>query len=268
MGESAIRSEDIVGLVVAVTLHALLALMLVIQMFFAPDPFVPPERVAVSLASEVSLEATAPSPLEESRAAVAPELTDLPEAPAEEASEPAEVEQQTAPPPPAPNSARRTVREPAPDRNRSRPDRRPQRPAQPAKQAGGSRIGDNFLEGRGTATNTDATEAPAPTFGRRERAALASAITRQLRPHWNAPAGVEAELLESVVTWSLNPDGSLAGRPRCRNIASSVTPSNRPQAALHCERAIRAVQLAAPFNLPEQFYNRWKDLEWEFNRRL
>ena len=58
------------------------------------------------------------------------------------------------------------------------------------------------------------------------------------------------------------------GSYSCRNVAGSITDSNRPQAALHCERAIRAVQLAAPFNLPEQFYSRWQDLEWEFNRRL
>jgi len=114
----------------------------------------------------------------------------------------------------------------------------------------------------------DETRAPAATFGSAERAALSSAITRQLRPHWNAPTGVDAEKLVSIVSWKLNPDGSLKGRPTCQTRSSSVTESNRPQAGLHCERAIRAVQLAAPFNLPEQFYSRWDDLEWQFDRRL
>jgi hypothetical protein len=89
-----------------------------------------------------------------------------------------------------------------------------------------------------------------------------------LRPNWAAPSGLEAELLVSTVSWELNPDGSLKGTPRCRTAPSSITASNRPQADLHCERAIRAVQRAAPFNLPDQFYDRWKALEWQFDRRL
>jgi hypothetical protein len=79
---------------------------------------------------------------------------------------------------------------------------------------------------------------------------------------------VDAELLVSVVSWKLNPDGTLKGRPTCRTNPSSITASNRPQAALHCERAIRAVQLADFSKLPEEFYSRWDDLEWQFDRRL
>ena len=84
------------------------------------------------------------------------------------------------------------------------------------------------------------------------------------------PAAIHAltELLVSLVRWQLNPDGTLKGRPTCRTTPSSITESNRPQSSLHCERAIRAVQLAAPFKLPEQFYSRWDDLEWQFDRRL
>ncbi|MEM7781216.1 MAG: energy transducer TonB [Pseudomonadota bacterium] len=267
MEESTFRQEDKVGLLVAVVLHVLLAGVLALQMLFVPEPFNPPERVNVSLASEISLEATAPSPAEESRAAIAPTLTETPEAPApEEIAEPR-------PEQPIARSQPRTERRPAPstsapERPRSRPDREAQPAVSSTSQGGGSRIGDNFLEGSGDSTSTDATEAPAPTFGRRERAALTSAITRQLRRHWSAPIGVDAERLVSTVTWQLNSDGSLKGRPRCRTQPASITPSNRPQAALHCERAIRAVQLAAPFNLPEQFYSRWDDLEWQFDRRL
>mgnify|MGYP006210105481 CR=1 FL=1 len=76
----------------------------------------------------------------------------------------------------------------------------------------------------------------------------------------------EPERLTKVL--SLNRDGTLKGRPRCRVEQASITASNQPQASLHCERAIRAVQLAAPFDLPDQFYDRWKALEWQFDRRL
>lgn len=110
--------------------------------------------------------------------------------------------------------------------------------------------------------------APVATFGSAERAALSSAIIRALQPHWNAPAGTDAEKLVSIVNWDLNPDGSLRGTPRCRTDPTSITESNQPLAFSHCERAIRAVQLAAPFNLPKQFYDRWKALEWLFDRRL
>ena len=57
---------------------------------------------------------------------------------------------------------------------------------------------------------------------------------------------------------SLNQDGSLAGEPRVTQ--TGITESNRSQAALHRERAIRAVKLAAPFRLPPQYYGAWKTI--------
>ncbi|RIV84458.1 energy transducer TonB, partial [Aurantiacibacter xanthus] len=131
--------------------------------------------------------------------------------------------------------------------------------------SGGSRIGADFLEGSSASTGTRGS--PAATFGQTERAALSSAITRALRPNWTAPSGVDADQLVTVVAWKLNRDGTLNGQPRCIG-QRGITDSNRPQAQLHCERAIRAVQLANFSSLPEQFYSRWNDLEWEFDRRL
>jgi len=273
MGEAtALHKEDRAGLVVAAALHVGVVALLLYQPGFEPVPDFE-ERMTVSLATEVSLEATSPRPAPDARAAIAPTVSDQSVEPVEETPVEAEPVETTAPTPPPPQTTRRTAatQAPAPDRTRSRPDRTPTptpTPASTPKKAEGSRIGDDFLSGKGSSIDSDNTAAPAATFGRRERAALASAITRQLRPHWTAPSGVDAEKLESIVTWRLNPDGSLSGRPRCRNVSSSITASNRPQVGLHCERAIRAVQLAAPFNLPEPFYNRWKELEWEFNRRL
>lgn len=271
MGENVLRSEDRIGLAAAVVLHVALVAIIALQFVFSSPRTLSPERVSVSLATEVSLQSTAPDPVDESRASIAPTLSELPAIENEqEAAEP-EAEAAVTPPPPSERIARTTPDPPLmieDTRDRRRPDPRENIAAKrEASETGGSRIGDNFLEGEGSSTATDETQAEAPVFGRRERAALASAITRQLRPHWNAPTGIDAERLVSTVTWSLNQDGSLRGRPRCRT-ASGVTDLNRSQAGLHCERAIRAVQLAAPFNLPEQFYNRWKDLEWDFDRRL
>ena len=138
----------------------------------------------------------------------------------------------------------------------------------PTRQAGGTRLGDDFLAGVGGSERNDSRGTPAATFGQAEQASLQQAINRQLKPHWSAPAGVDAEKLVTVLSWELNSDGSLSGRPRVVS-QTGITDSNRPQAALHAERAIRAVQLAAPFNLPEEFYDKWKRIrEWRFDRRL
>ena len=46
------------------------------------------------------------------------------------------------------------------------------------------------------------------------------------------------------------------------------TASNRGQVKLHQEQAIRAVRLAAPFRLPAEHYDAWKDIAPVFDRRL
>ena len=100
------------------------------------------------------------------------------------------------------------------------------------------------------------------------RSALAGAISRQLKPKWVAPQGAEAELLVTILTWDLNPDGTLAGSPRVVR-QEGITDANRAQAARHAEQAIRAVRLAAPFNLPDEFYPAWKRITtFRFDRKL
>ncbi|MHA7819896.1 MAG: energy transducer TonB [Erythrobacter sp.] len=266
MGETAFRSEDKIGLLVAVVLHVLLAVVLVMQTFFAPDPFVAPDRVAVSLATEVSLEATAPEPVPESRAAIAPTLSDVPAPEADDAATAVESDASTAAPSRA--ATRPERRTPFPDTDRIRPDRQPEQPARrSAAPAGGSRIGDDFLSGQGSSTRTDETRAPASEIGARATASLRQAVDRQIKPHWSAPSGADAERLVSYVSWRLNEDGSLANTPSCRTDPASITASNRPQVAAHCERAIRAVRLAAPFDLPVRFYEGWKSIvNWKFDR--
>ena len=109
---------------------------------------------------------------------------------------------------------------------------------------------------------------PASAIGSAERASLGQAIARQLKPHWAAPQGVDAELLVSMLSFDLNSDGSLAGPPRLVS-QEGITEANRPQAGRHAEQAIRAVQLAAPFDLPPQFYNAWKNIRSvRFDRNL
>lgn len=258
MGELAFRNEEKVGLAAAVVLHAALAALLAMQAMRS-EVVIFPDRINVSLATEVGLEAASPDPVAESRTAIAPTLSDAP-APAPEAAKP---EPATRPAPttkPKPTT-RRPANTPAPTRDRSRPDRTPANaanaPAKPAEKGGGSRIGDDFLEGKGSSTASTETRAPASQIGASAKASIGQALARQVKPHWTAPQGVDVDQLVTLVDFDLNPDGSLKGRPRVRS-QSGENDSNRAQAARHAENAIRAVQLAAPFDLPEEYYEAWK----------
>ncbi len=272
MALASLRTDERIGLGVAVLLHAALVAVLVIQP--GKDEVPPlPERMTVSLASDVSLASTAPEPVAESRAAIAPTLSDEPEVtPPVELAQPEPIPAPkpvatTPPPRPAPTKAADQPRAKAsPEPPRRRPDRPAAKPA--TKPTGGSRIGADFLPGAGASTNTSETRLPASQIGASAKASLAQAIARQLRPHWTAPQGVDAEQLVTVLAFDLNPDGSLAGRPRVVS-QSGETPSNAPQKDLHAERAIRAVQLAAPFDLPPEYYEAWKRVTaFRFDRNL
>jgi protein TonB len=255
---ASLSREERLGLGIAAAAHVALVAALVWQVRDEPTALPIPERIEVSLADEVSLESTAPDPSAEPQAAIAPVLAPEPEPvvepePVREIVRPAP--QPTVAPRPTPRPTQRATPTPTP------------RPT-PTRQAGGTRLGDDFLSGVGAAERNTSRGTPAATFGSAERASLEQAINRQLKPHWSAPQGVDAEQLITVLSWELNPDGTLKGRPQLVS-QSGITDSNRPQAALHAERAIRAVQLAAPFDLPEEFYDRWRRIrEWRFDRRL
>ena len=116
--------------------------------------------------------------------------------------------------------------------------------------------------GRGRASAT-----PAQTAGPAVQASLGAEIRRQLKPHWKSPTGADVELLRTTLSVSLNRDGSLAGTPALAQ-QTGVNDSNRTQARLHVDQAIKAVRLAAPFKLPAEFYDAWKEIRPSFDRRL
>ena len=98
------------------------------------------------------------------------------------------------------------------------------------------------------------------------QASLARAIREQLKPHWKAPTGADAEQLRTQVTVSLSRSGAVAA---IRDVKTTgITASNRSQVSLHQEQAVRAVRLAAPFRLPAEFYDAWKVIQPSFDRRL
>jgi outer membrane biosynthesis protein TonB len=145
----------------------------------------------------------------------------------------------------------------------------PSKATTPPKEPGGTRFTDAFRQGTPGATSPAGTGAPAATIGPQQISALNAAIGRQLKPHWRgkAPEGAEAELLVTKVRFRLNRDGSLAGEPQVV-ATSGQTEANQPQVARHQEQAVRAVRLAAPFDLPEALYDGWKVVTTNFDRRL
>ena len=266
-----LSAEEKIGVVVAIALH----IGLVASLALAPSRSTfqpPPERMTVSLSDEVAPEATSPEPLAQAAPETAPTLGEAAPAP-----EPLPV---VIPPEPQPRVVASPLPRPAPPVARAvpRPVAKPAtKPAastdtrtrrRPDAPAGAARVGNDFLKGipggeaRGAAQNP-----PAARAGPQVAASLRQAISRELKPHWVAPQGAEADLLSTKLKVTLNRDGSLAGPPQFVS-QTGQTDANKAQQGRHIEQAIRAVRLAAPFDLPEQYYDQWKVITPTFDRRL
>lgn len=274
-----LRREERIGLGIALALHVALAVALLVQP--ASRSTIPPvEKMTVNLSTEVGLEATAPEPVPESAAAIAPTLAPEPAPPAEALPQrtvapPVQAPRPvaTTPPKPKPVPKATAAPRPKPPAQSSEPRRRPDAPssqtrsAPKPKPAGGSRIGADFLPGAGSSTTTRETRTPASQIGASAKASLFQAVARQLRPKWQPPSGPDVEELVTKIRFRLNADGSLAGRPEVVR-QSGINDTNRPQASRHAELAVRAVQLAAPFDLPEEYYEAWKVITVDFDWKL
>lgn len=238
-----LRKEDKTGLAVAIALHVALVAALVFRPEAPPPPI--PERMTVSLAEDVGLEAQSPNPVLESRASTSPELAD-----------------EISATPPVPEVVERVVEKRSdtkPSVKKAQPTQRdaakPQTQTKP--KTGGSRQFDQAFTGAGSSTSTNETRIPASQIGASAKASLVQAISRQIKPKWQPPNGPDVDQIVTLLRFRLNPDGSLAGRPEVVR-QTGINDTNRAQASRHAEQAIRAVQLAAPFDLPSEYYNAWK----------
>ena len=268
--EHGLSGEEKAGLVVALAAHAALVAWLMLNPP-APKPMPVPERMTVTLSDEVAERSTSPEPKAEAAPAVAPVLAPEPA--------PAPVPSPVARPEPQPQPAPRVTPAPAPQpvprpAAKAPPQPAPKPVAKPAPPkpavGGGSRLGADFLKGiaGGTTPGATAHAPPAQALGPSVKAALSGAITRQLKPKWVAPQGVDVDQLVTVLAWDMNPDGTLAGSPRVVS-QSGITDANRAQAQRHAEQAIRAVRLAAPFELPADLYPAWRHVaSFRFDRKL
>lgn len=259
------RAEQ-AGLGVALVGHGALLVLLTLAAASTRLPITRNAPIEVSFFDEAGPTSTAPTPSTAPPApSVAPELG----RPEEAAPQPAQLVREPAPaqtpsPRPAP-AAKATPAKASPAKAvATRP------PASTAKvnPPRGSRLGSDFLKGIGAEPSTSRSAAsPAAEIGPAVRASLAGLVRRQLKPHWKAPTGADAELLRTELSIALARDGSLVEVEILRT--TGQTASNRPQVRLHQEQAIRAVRLAAPFRLPPEYYDSWKLLSpIGFDKRL
>ena len=223
------------------------------------------DPIEVAFVEEVGLESTSPTPTAVEPAPLAgpengPPLPAMP-APPETQPVPAPQPQpqpRAAAPKPAP--APKPQARPAPTKAAAAPAK----PAPPRRNASGLSSVVAGLSDR--ANPSQSTSPPAAAAGPAVQASLGAEVRRQLKPHWKAPTGADAEQLRTEVIISLAQDGRVTDI----RIAGTTgqTASNRPQVPLHREQAERAVRLAAPFRLPAQYYDAWKSLRVTFDKRL
>ncbi|MEA3034881.1 MAG: hypothetical protein QOH04_640 [Sphingomonadales bacterium] len=207
----------------------------------------------------------------------APEVSTAPPAPrlAEEAGPP-----EPAAPPPLPQAVPQAQPAPVPPgaapASAPSPRAAPPRPAPPAPAAPSVRPAPRssgrlagLLAGLSDSDSPSrSTRAPAATAGPAVEASLAAEVRRQVKPQWQkvVPTGADAESLRTELSLTLARDGSVS---RVDVVGTTgITASNRPQVALHQERARKAVMLASPFRLPADYYDAWKQINVTLDLRL
>lgn len=279
-----IDASDQAGIATAIVLHAALGATLIyvasLPIPVKEEEITPPQGLTVSLATDVGLASEGSEIVLESRASVAPELGEPSASSPDPAPLPDVSDASPTTPTPAPTTPASTTtrRNSTPTRPSSRSSSRSSTSRSSSsssssttrRNAGGSRVGDDFLPGSGTSRTSTGTRLPASQIGASAKASIQSQMIRELRPHWRgkSPSGSDAEKLKTIVAFRLNPDGSLNGSPRVVR-QSGVNALNQSQKARHAEIALRAVRLAAPFDLPEEYYNAWKNIRaLEFNKEL
>jgi outer membrane biosynthesis protein TonB len=247
------RSEK-AGFGIAAAGH--LALLAALSLGVAATRLPPPRQqpIEVSFVDEAAPRSQAP---EASAEAPAPKLAE--EAGPPEPAAPPQLPQAVPQPAPSPR--------PAPPATAAPPPAPAPPVARPAPRSTGRLSG--LLAGLSDSDNPSrSTKAPAATAGPAVEASLAAEVRRQVKPQWQkvVPTGADAESLRTELSLTLGRDGSVL---RADVVGTTgITASNRPQVALHQERARKAVMLASPFRLPPDYYDAWKQINVTLDLRL
>jgi len=207
----------------------------------------PAEKLA-EVPGPVEPDTPPPAPQPDPQPIARPDPTPPKSAPAPAPKPQPKAEPKKAPTPPRPDSRTQA------QTNAAQSKAQPKSARQPVTQTGrltGLLDGLTDQQSKGKATTPQASQ-----IGDAAKSALAAEVIRQIKPFWKPPSGADSDKLRTRVIVRLNERGAIVGTPQVQQ--TGVTPSNRVQAELHRERAIRAVELAAPFKLPPEYYEAWK----------
>lgn len=163
------------------------------------------------------------------------------------------------PPKKAPPTARKEQPKPAPKAT-AKPKERPTRPT--------GRL-DGIAEGLSRTQPKESTSkgAPAAATAAEVKRSIDVSIKSAVAPRWNGcrVSGVDVDQLKTVVKFRLTQSGALAGFTSVTTTGEND--SNRFQIQRHQECAKRAVELAAPFDLPAENYSFWQNYTLDFIKR-
>lgn len=268
----AVRGKEGRGFAIAVAAHVLIIGLLSVQWTAGDRRFDNPP-MEVDLVAE-----TAPT-------STAPVITDTPPAP--RLGEEDEVDiaaPEPVPTPPVPEPVVRPTPAPAPkqvQRPKPTPPKKPpatkETPSKeiqkkaPTKKApprrAGQSSGDLDRIGRELTKSTQNKGAPATATSAEVRRSIDVSIKAKVGPRWNGCriSGVDVDQLKTVVKFKLTQSGALAGFTSVTTTGEND--SNKFQVQRHQECAKRAVELAAPFDLPEENYSFWQNYTLDFIKR-
>ncbi len=261
------------GIAIAVVAHVLIIGLLSVQWTAGDRRFDNPP-MEVDLIAETATESSAPV------------ISDTPPAARlgeEDAVDIAAPEPLPTPAPPLPEPVVRPTPAPTP-KQVARPKQPPPKQAPPAakkappkaapkaptKNAGARPTGrlDGITEGLGREqTKAPSKGAPASKTAAEVRRSIDVSIKAAIRPRWDScrVSGVDVDQLKTVVKFRLTPSGALAGFSGVTTTGEND--SNKFQVQRHQECAKRAVELAAPFDLPEENYSFWQNYTLDFIKR-
>ena len=270
--QRAARGNERRGLAIAVAAHVLIIGLLSLQ-------WTPGDRRFDNPPMEVDLIAeTAPT-------STAPVITDTP--PAARLGEEDQVDiaaPEPVPAPPIPEPVVRPTPAPTPrqvERPKPAPTKKPPATkAAPSKEvqkkpptkkvpprSAGQSSGDLDRIGRELTKSNQSKGAPAAATAAEVRRSIDVSIKAKVGPRWNGCriSGVDVDQLKTVVKFKLTQSGALAGFTSVNTTGEND--SNKFQVQRHQECAKRAVELAAPFDLPEENYSFWQNYTLDFIKR-
>lgn len=194
----------------------------------------------------------------------APEISETPPAAKLGEEEALSRKEQTAPPEPPATVAAPTKSAVKPPSSKAPPAKGPpaRRPNTPTGRL------DGIAEGLGKeATKAPGRGVPAAQTAAEVRKSIDVSIKGAVASRWNScrVSGVDVDALKTTVKFRLTQSGGLD------SVTSVVTTgqndSNQFQVSRHQECAKRAIELAAPFDLPPENYDFWRNYTLDFVKR-